>query len=421
VTTRLSRRRFLQAGVLAGTAAIAAPTLDAIARAAAVAAPAAAFADGASRTPAETAQLSSFEGPHQMAFLSEPTAATTMVAFDVIASTRSALQGLLQTITSRLRLLYKGGLPVNLGPAAPTNDNGILGPTIPSHQVAFMLGLGASLFDSRFDLSSQKPARLTVMDTFPNDNLNPAQCNGDLSLQIMAQDSDTVVHALRDITKHTRGGMQPRWRLDGFASPPRPSGTPRNLLGFKDGISNPDSADAAQMDELIWVQRGAPEPSWTSGGTYQVVRLIRMLAEFWDRVSLYEQENMIGRRRATGVPLDGTNEYSVPNYAADPQGYIIPLTAHIRLANPRTPATVKNRILRRGWNYDLGFDVNGNLNQGLIFTCYQQDIQRQFVVTQTRLINEPLADYISPVGGGYFFCPPGLKSQDDYFGSGMFA
>ena len=54
------------------------------------------------------------------------------------------------------------------------------------------------------------------MTSFPNDNLDPAQCGGDLILQLSAGSADTVVHALRDIAKNTRGGMQANWRIDGF-------------------------------------------------------------------------------------------------------------------------------------------------------------------------------------------------------------
>ncbi len=406
----LSRRRFLGLGASAGVGAIAASS--GLARAGT-------FPDGATTTPAIAAQLASFEGAHQAAVLSEPTQATAFAAFDVIADSKADLRDLLRTITARMRLLYAGGLPVNLGPASPPDDNGVLGPELPSQQVAFLFGLGSSLFDDRFGLASKKPAKLTRMQSFPNDNLDPAQCDGDLSLQICANSSDIVLHALRDITKHTRGAMQPRWRIDGFQSPPRPSGTPRNLLGFKDGIANPATSDATAMEDLVWVKSGSPEPSWTAGGTYQVARIIRMLVEFWDRVSLDEQETMIGRRRASGAPLDANHEFDIPDYKADPQGTMIPLSAHIRVANPRTAATAESRILRRGYNYDRGIDSNGNLDMGLLFTCYQQDIERQFVATQTRLIDEPLVDYISPTGGGYFFCPPGLNGTADYFGSSL--
>jgi len=411
---RLSRRRFLGLTASAGAGAVAAASGVRVGTAAA-----GTFPDGATTTSAEKMQLTSFEGAHQAAILSEPTAATAFLSFDVTAESKPELRDLLRTVTERMRILYRGGLPENLGPASPPDDNGILGPTLPSQQVAFVFGLGSTLFDDRFGLASKRPAKLTEMQTFPNDNLDPAQCGGDLSIQVCAESSDTVLHAVRDLTKHTRGGMQPRWRLDGFKSPPRPSGTPRNLLGFKDGIANPSTADDAQMNKLVWVRGSAGEPAWAAGGTYLVARVIRMLVEFWDRVSLNEQETMIGRRRASGAPLDANAEFDAPDYATDPQGLVIPLNAHIRLANPRTPATAADRILRRGYNYDRGIDPNGNLDMGLLFTCYQQDIERQFVATQTRLINEPLTDYISPIGGGYFFCPPGLNGKADYFGSAL--
>ncbi|HXX89820.1 MAG TPA: iron uptake transporter deferrochelatase/peroxidase subunit [Acidimicrobiales bacterium] len=361
-----------------------------------------------------------FHGTHQAGILTPAPAqkqsAACFAAFDLTAASKGEVAELLQTITTRSRFLATGGGPPEPAFDQPPPDSDVLGPVIPADGLTVTVALGSSFFDGRFGLADKKPRHLTPMRVFPDDSPVPAWLHGDLLLQLCANHPDTVHHAIRDVAKHTRGAMQPRWKIEGYAAPPRPSGTARNLLGFKDGTANPVGDLAAR---LVWVNDPS-EPAWAQGGSYQVVRLIRMLVEFWDRVSLTEQEGMFGRRKDSGAPLDGNSEFDTPNYAADPEGEVIPLTAHIRLSNPRTPATADQRLLRRSYNYDLGLDANGNIQAGHVFVCFQQDVHRQFETVQTRLIGEPLIDYVQPFGGGYFFVAPGVVDTHDWYGRRLF-
>jgi deferrochelatase/peroxidase EfeB len=86
-----------------------------------------------------------------------------------------------------------------------------------------------------------------------------------------------------------------------------------------------------------------------AGGTYQVYRRVRMITRTWDESVLSEQENVMGRRRATGAPFGGTREH-------DPvRSELLPATSHVRLANPRTgQASEDERILRRGYSFHDG-------------------------------------------------------------------
>jgi deferrochelatase/peroxidase EfeB len=407
----VSRRNFLK-GAAAGTAGTAL-TAGVLAGGA--------HADGSTAHGPSAAASYPFHGTHQAGVLTPGPAGkqafACFAAFDATAGGRASLAGLMRTLTSRARFLTSGGTPPDLGVGQPPSDSDVLGPAVPADGLTVTVSLGSSLFDGRYGLGARTPRKLTPMRVFPNDSPNPAWLHGDLLLQMCANHPDTIHHAIRDITRHTRGAMQLRWKMAGYNSPPRPSGTSRNLLGFKDGTANPVGGLASS---LVWVDDPA-EPAWAQGGSYQVVRLIRMLVEFWDRVSINEQEGMFGRRRDSGAPLDGNSEFDPPDYATDPKGNVIPLDAHIRLANPRTPATARQRLLRRSYNYDLGVDMNGNLQAGHIFVAYQQDVQRQFETVQTRLIDEPLIDYVQPFGGGYFYTLPGVRDGGDWYGRALLA
>jgi deferrochelatase/peroxidase EfeB len=360
-----------------------------------------------------------FFGEHQAGILrpdpahKQPFASFT--SFDVTARNRDELTGLLKSLTDRAKLLTEGGPIFDSGIGRPPLDSAVLGADIPADGLTVTVSLGSTVFDGRFGLKDRAPLRLTPMKVFPNDFPEPLWTGGDLLLQLCANNPDTVHHAIRDITRHTRAGMQIRWKIQGYSSPPRQDGAGRNLLGFKDGTANPADDEAPR---LIWVDEPG-EPEWTRNGTYQVVRVIRTLVEFWDRVSINEQEGMFGRRRESGAPMDGNLETDIPNFGADPDGKITPLDSHIRKANPRTPETDNERIVRRSYNYDLGADPNGNMQAGHIFVAYQQDIQRQFEAIQTRLIDEPLVDYVQPFGGGYFFALPGVTDANDWYGKGL--
>jgi len=323
-----------------------------------------------------------------------PPPAAALVGLDLTATSRDQLIRLLQLLTSRAR---------------PSSQAGAIG-----SDVTVTLAVGAGLFRPRLGLSELRPLRLTAMPRFPNDALVPSWSHGDLLLQVGAQRPETVRAGLRRLLQGTGAWIRSRWSIHGFRPENQMIGdlmTTRNLFGFREGIGNPDPTDQALMDQLVWVQPDRDEPAWTAGCTYQVVRLIRMATELWDAEPVEHQEDVFGRHKQTGTPLAGKREDQAPNFTVDPNGRITPLDAHIRRANPRTPVTEANRILRRSYSYRQNRDTAGRVDEGLIFICFQQDLERGFATIQRRLRGEALEKYVLPFGGGYFFvlptAPPG--------------
>jgi deferrochelatase/peroxidase EfeB len=428
---RLSRRRFLAAGSLGVAASVA-------------------LGSGANATPAPpgtepapSRQEPAEPGPPQPGIITTSQQAVVMAGLDVIVTTRERLEHLLRSLHEEVQLLTTveaGAASLPLLPRRRATNSGELGyHPLDGATVEIMVGFGASLFGGeglgpdRFGLAKIRPQGLTPMPSFRGDDLDPADTDSDLFLQIGAAHPLVAFHALRHLMRRLRWGLDLKFAHPGFSFYPG-SGhpAPRGLLGYHDGTNNLRSEDAASMADHVWIQAQDVEPDWCLGGTYVVFRRIRQLIELWDRESAQEQDRHFGRRKLDGSALAapegsaGTDH----DYFDDPDGEVTALAAHIRRANPRRPGDEASRILRRSFAYFDG-DQGNTLDAGTLFVCFQRDIERQFAAIKRRL-EEPdeeeglgdeqqtLAEYLLPIGGGYYFAPTLPASPDEYLGECLF-
>lgn len=417
---RLSRRAFLGTAAL-GTVVVGGAAAGGIKIASA-------GQDSADEEEPQPVPPRGFRGYHQIGVLEHPRPHGLLAAFACVDGNRQALADTFRGLSEEIDGLLSGRVPPETDPALPPPDSGVL-QEVTDPGLMVTVSVGASLFDDRYGLADRTPRELVTMPFLANDRLDPERSHGDVLIALQGKEPDVCVHALRRVMRRTRSGLVLKWMQDTFTRPdaiPKLGQTQsRNLLGFKDGTANPNADDEPLMNTLVWTQTAdaaqnamGREPAWTVGGTYQVVRLIRMMVERWDRAALDEQEEIFGRHKVSGAPLSGRQETDIPDYANDPDGEVIPLTAHIRLANPRDHRTADKVLVRRGMSYSRGVDSAGLLDQGLAFVSYQRRLSH-FLEAQERLKGEPLEEYIRPEGGGFFYVLPGVVEIGDWLGRSL--
>ncbi len=224
-----------------------------------------------------------------------------VMVFDLTASTATELQVLLARWSAAIAQLQAGR---TIGSVEPAHGDGVgadtgealdLGPA----SLTVTVGLGPGVFDERFGLAAKRPAHLAAIPTLPSDSLDEQLTGGDLSLQACADDPQVAYHAVRDLARMARGTATVRWTVIGFgrASAGPTQSTPRNLMGFKDGTRNVTTD--AEYDRFVWLDDDA---GWMAGGTYQVVRKIRMNLETWDADVVSDQQRVFGRTKVEGRP-----------------------------------------------------------------------------------------------------------------------
>jgi deferrochelatase/peroxidase EfeB len=361
-----------------------------------------------------------FFGTHQAGIATAAQDRLHFATFDLADGvTREELIGLLTMWTSAAARLTAGeevgsGAVSGLLTAPPADTGEAQG--LHAAQLTLTFGFGTSLFDHRYGLAAQRPARLLDLPAFAGDALDPGRSGGDLCVQACSDDPQVAVHAIRNLARLARGLASVRYSQLGFGRTSSTSSsqtTPRNMMGFKDGTANLTSEDSKAMDADVWAQ-AADGPAWMAGGSYLVSRRIRMLIEPWDSTPLDEQQRVIGRLKGTGAPFGKSGEFD----ELDLMSKDLDQKAHVRLAHPTSNGGAV--LLRRGYSFVDGTDAYGRLDAGLFFLAYMRD-PKQFVTIQTTLAGktkDALNEYIQHVGSGLFACPPGVH-PGGYWGQAL--
>ena len=404
-----------------------------------------------------------FYGAHQSGILTDTQRQVVLAAFDLTTSDKNDLVTLLKDWTSLAASLTAGAsvtVPIYDPPGSSganayadatggsTTDDSLEAYQLGANRLTLTIGFGRSLFTGtgtsgtgtsgtgtgtgttqtdRFGIASQLPPALIDLPHFSGDELTAADSGGDLFLQACADDPQVAFHAIRSLARVAPDVATLRWTQVGF-SPDNTGGTPRNLMGFKDGTMNSNVHPPSDLDATVWA--GAEGPDWMRGGSYLVYRRIRITLEHWDRIAPGQQAQVIGRQKLNGAPLGASGEFSPLDLdAKNADGtYVIPATAHVRLAAPQANGGAV--ILRRAFSYNNGttpfterwppWRQALEYDAGLLFLAYQKDPRRAFVPIFTRLSeSDALNQFTTHTASAVFAVPPAASGPGDWVGRAL--
>jgi Dyp-type peroxidase family len=188
----------------------------------------------------------------------------------------------------------------------------------------------------------------------------------------------------------------------------------RNLMGFNDGISNPNPGSEKEgFDQFVWTDEQDEGPI-LKDSTYMVFQKISHDLDQWQELAVDEQEEWIGRDKVTGLLLgtvENTPEFrdkilegdacarkklselirkqSDPTIRYYDEQHFrdnVAAWSHVRKANPREESfddqgqrIPRKIIFRRGYPF-IQTGLNNKTISGLLFVSFQKDIEATFEV-----------------------------------------
>ena len=234
-------------------------------------------------------------------------------------------------------------------------------------------------------------------------------------------------------------------------------------MGFHDGISNIKSNERKPVIVIGNTPTSSSE-DWTTNGTYLTFMRISIDIVKWNKLSVEEQEILVGRDKFSGCPIIGVDKNNKPikdkrcpvpgtvevtdkgneGFREHPQydvqknlqGVSDNVLLHSHVGSTRKavdiPAWKKEsfRIFRQGFEFLEPSDTSPGFRAGLNFVSFQntpermmgslkdwqtQNGYRQGVKTLSHSMNQ----YLFVRAAGIFFVPP-IKAGDVFPGSNIF-
>jgi Dyp-type peroxidase family len=194
----------------------------------------------------------------------------------------------------------------------------------------------------------------------------------------------------------------------------------RNMMGFNDGVSNPNPGSGDKFDSVVWSTE-KDEGSVLKDGTYMIFQKIEHDLDQWRELTPQEQEEWVGRNKVTGLLLgspenedekfiealenddlkakeklrkllDDQSDPEKPFYDSETYKNNVPAWSHVRKANPRQEKMpdgkrIEKRIIfRRGYLF-METGLNNRTASGLLFVSFQRDIENSFEFVKKNWLN----------------------------------
>jgi len=254
-----------------------------------------------------------------------------------------------------------------------------VGRRLPEDNLSMVVGIGAKAWDRLF--GAPRPAGLHEFRELRGAKHHAPATPGDLLLHIRAQTVSMCFELAMQVMRALDGAVKPVDEVHGFRY-----FDARAMIGFVDGVENPDGRDALAATLI-----GDEDPGF-AGGSYVIVQKYLHDMDAWRALSTEEQERVIGRSKADNIEM------------ADD---VKPINAHNALTVVEDADGNELDIVRA----NLPFAVPSRGEYGTYFIGYARDPAVTELMLTNMFIGRPpgnhdrLLDFSTAVTGTLFFVP----------------